>query len=86
MSPVAAGMVHVFPNPVNDVLSVRIESDDVQGLGVLNVTGTLVAQPILSFEGGRASGEVIMRDLPPGVYFVRVQVEGNLVVRKIIRN
>lgn len=86
MSPLAAGMVHVFPNPVNDLLSIRIESDDVQGLGLLNVTGTMVAQPILSFEGGRASGEVKMHDLPSGVYFVRVQVEGNLVVRKIIRN
>jgi len=65
----------VYPNPVKDRLTVRVEN--LQSVEVFNLVGQLVMtseQPIVD-----------MSDLNQGVYFVRVMADGKTVTKRVVK-
>ena len=65
----------VFPNPVQDVLSVH--ADNVESLVVYSMLG----QRMMVTE----SNNVDVSNLPSGVYFVSIQIEGKTIVNKFVK-
>ena len=65
----------VYPNPVQDVLSV--DARNVESITVYSMVG----QRVLAAE----SNQVDVSSLPSGVYFVSIQMEGKTIVNKFVK-
>ncbi len=80
----------VYPNPVSDLLNISfgVEKAISGNISVFTATGTLVKEVSKKqFVSGRNTLQVSFRDLPEGVYLVRMALENQQpVVRKVIRN
>ncbi len=72
----------IYPNPTNDKFIIQIENQNVSyNLEILNTIGQVVLTKkiINSIEQVDLSGQVA------GVYFVKLQSENSMIVRKIIK-
>lgn len=66
--------VAIYPNPVNDVLTVEIQKvNEVNSIAVYNVTGMLINEHMVT--GKR--NKIQMRNLEDGVYLVKVNYHNN---------
>jgi hypothetical protein len=66
----------LFPNPVNDVLNIETNVG-IQSVQIFNIHG----QKVISSN----KKQIIVFDLPAGIYLVRIQdVENNIVTKKIV--
>jgi uncharacterized protein YkwD len=71
--------VVVYPNPVRDILSVQIpESATFTKIELMNTQG----QVVLS---SAQSGQLQVDVLPAGIYYLRTQLDGQLVVKKVMK-
>jgi len=77
---------NVYPNPVNDLVTVNIELKETSDL-VMDVIDLAGKQVTLIATEKQNSGTVIKQintsDLPEGIYFVRIQTDGATSVRRI---
>ena len=80
-----ASSAQVFPNPFSDITNIRLdlkESSEVQ-INVVNNMGALIA----SRDYGKVSGDQVFQfdgsNLPNGIYFMQVIVNGELSTRKV---
>lgn len=73
----------VYPNPVQDVLTVEFAevSTDTE-LSLYNSMGQLIKQVTVNASGAT---EISFSDMPSGVYFVNVTVEGKNLTHKVIK-
>jgi hypothetical protein len=69
----------VYPNPAVDVLQVRLERECAFTVSL----HSLVGKEAYRWSGTAALHRIPVRDLTPGIYFVRLQTGGEEVVRKI---
>lgn len=69
--------VDIYPNPASNKITVRLNRDGVSNLSLFTVQGLFVKSN--SFE---SETEVILSDLPPGVYICEVR-RNNVSVRKV---
>lgn len=72
----------IYPNPVEDKLTVILDGAFAEGanLSLYDLSGTKVLEQWV--EG--ASAEIIRGNLKPGVYMLRVSIDGEQQVRKIV--
>ncbi|MCB0567051.1 MAG: T9SS type A sorting domain-containing protein [Phaeodactylibacter sp.] len=73
--------VRLFPNPTTGQLELRFPGLEVEGIEVLDARGRLVWRKESRFINAASLG---LQHLPGGVYFVRVQLEGAMVVRQVV--
>lgn len=74
-----------FPNPTSDYLTLRIESDYIEGLDctMYNISGKEIMQQQI----GSSETSIDMQSLPPATYFVRVTKGKNEVKTfKVVKN
>jgi hypothetical protein len=78
--------LHVYPNPSNGVLNIRInpESDLTQTVQVFNNLGQMVESYELSFTKSQPAVVVSLNDLNDGMYFVRVFDGEQVQTRRIL--
>jgi len=69
-----------FPNPVNDNLSLRAQSN-IEAVSVYNMLG----QEVKRMAPNAIASEVVMSDLSQGAYFVKVTINGNTETIRIIK-
>lgn len=75
----------VYPNPTLNQLSVNLdlkETSDVV-LDVMDITGKQVAQWVNEKRTGTFEKQFSTESLPNGVYFIRLQVNGSVITKKI---
>ena len=70
----ASSMV-VYPNPVQNILSVKAEN--VTSIAVFSLTG----QKVLEFHGNHVDVSMLSQ----GIYFAQVEADGSVVVKKIVK-
>nr|NQU91392.1 T9SS type A sorting domain-containing protein [Bacteroidota bacterium] len=70
----------LYPNPAKDKLFISC-NHNIQSVEILNIAG----QVIRNLECNHKQLTLDLRDLPDGIYFCRVQVGENIVMRKIIK-
>jgi hypothetical protein len=76
-----AEMIQLFPNPANDVVNIYhpFATDDVD-ITFTNSSGSVVLTQQLSSE----KSQLNVSNLRPGVYFVKFESEGNVVVKRLV--
>jgi Secretion system C-terminal sorting domain len=74
-------IVDSYPNPVKDVLNVRVHTGETATVAIVSSTGQV-------FFKGTMKGEtsVAMGHLPDGLYILKVQSSGRSVTRKILKS
>lgn len=63
--------VHIYPNPVQDILTIKLEYLEGEQLLIYNAMGQLIQTQLLTEE----VTELSVRDLPSGVYWVKVYTD-----------
>lgn len=71
--------IEMYPNPVGDRLT--INGDGIQYVRLFTVTGTCVYEKTVKHN----KIEIDMASLPHGLYFLNVQTEKGIVVRKLVK-
>ncbi len=80
--------LEVFPNPVKDLLQVRflVEKPGRVDVRLIGLTGnTLFSASREDFSGKFETG-LSLGNLPSGVYFLKIEANGQVVSRKILKN
>ncbi len=76
--------ITIFPNPVSDVLSIKISTADFRNLtlSLIDVTGRLIQSENVT----NSEMQLNMRKLSSGVYIVKIESEeGGIAVREIVK-
>lgn len=70
--------VKIYPNPVSSVLKLKINSNKTENitLRITDVSGRPVYQKIISVSAGSTAHSVNIRNLPAGVYYLNLNVNG----------
>ena len=78
---------NIAPNPTADrfVLSVLSETDEVLNYNILNPVGEVIYNNKLDIIAGESNINVNVRDLPGGIYFVRVDNGKSVDMKKFIK-
>lgn len=63
----------LFPNPANDILTLKAIEYTISNIRLYNVDG----REVLFDEGGYQQNDMQIRNLPPGVYFLRAEIAGH---------
>jgi len=69
-----------FPNPVNNVLNMTAK-DNIEAVSITNITG----QEVMNVTPNAMETQVNMSQLQNGIYFVKVQVNGQVTAFKVIK-
>ncbi len=74
--------VNIFPNPANDVFNIEIKNGNntMVNISLFNAVG----QQVLSGSFASLSYQVDCKSLSNGIYFVRIEIGGEVVVKKIL--
>ena len=72
--------VQAYPNPVKDKLKILIPSRENASVKLMDNSGRVIVSTLIN-----GSFEIDMQDYPEGMYVLNVVVEGEVVVKKIIR-
>lgn len=83
----AKRLLLLYPNPVKDKINLSITTDKAEVLKVIIVdnTGRVIKQNLLSVPGGNSLTQIDVKDLSPGIYFTRVNGESGIQNLKIIK-
>lgn len=69
-----------FPNPVNDVLNMTAK-DNIEDVSIFGITG----QEVIHITPNTLDAHIHINHLKNGIYFVKVQVNGQVTAFKIIK-
>lgn len=71
--------ITVYPNPIEDILKIDIESEPIEILkiDVLDLTGQLQMQALYTYA---RTVELEMSKLTPGIYFLTIRNEHNVMI------
>lgn len=87
---VKQGSVLLYPNPANGYLNIQSD-DDLSNkriqLEFFNPNGILLAKRDIDFTSGLHSSKINISEIPPGIYWVRILVEKQVIgMKKILLN
>ena len=73
--------VNIFPNPASNILNITIPTfADVADLNLYNISGQVILKTKL--ETGK--NQIQISEIPSGVYFVEIKIDGIIIRKKII--
>lgn len=78
----------VSPNPAGDFINVNINSTQKQdaSIYIFGIDGKKMQQLDTKLRTGKQSFTILTEQIPPGIYFVKIQTEKGLNVQKLIIN
>ncbi len=79
--------VYIYPNPVNDKLniSVNTENSTKADIQILNSVGQIISSKKYTFSNGMNMITFNINDLGCGLYFVRINTNNEIIVRKFVK-
>ena len=79
--------INVYPNPASDDIQLNIKglNDGAVSVQISNAVSTVVKKMEWSAEGGLFHTAISLSDLPSGVYFMQINVGGQIKTEKIIK-
>lgn len=78
-----ANGIHIFPNPVQNTLNIRSEKEKILGLSIYNATGQLLWRQS-SLETQEVSTS--LEHLDPQLLLIEIELPGQLIRKKVIKN
>ena len=82
-------VLNIFPNPTNNLLSIEFELSVASKvfLSIFNISGQEVHQ---IFNGKKMKGMYKFKwnskDLPNGVYFIKLQIDNRIIIQKALKH
>ena len=73
--------IRLFPNPTNDVVYISYTSNTSAEVTLFNINGAACLKQQLT----ASNQSISLSGLPSGVYFVSVEVEGNVVRKRVVK-
>jgi hypothetical protein len=76
-------LLELMPNPATEEVTMRTEISTLRDMRVvlLDAQGSLVS----GWEFDRSSGRILVRDMPQGLYLVRVEADGRTLIGRFIK-
>lgn len=79
-------VLNVFPNPVQDLLTIETYAHDDLTCSIIDATGVVIRTGRLTISSpGVRSIRFDVSDIPPGIYFVKTHVGGKSLTKKIVK-
>ena len=75
-----------YPNPVGTILHLEVNSSSVETGAIMDNTGKVLGLVQWINEGEISKGAVDLGNSPAGIYFARIVVDGEVIVKKILKN
>lgn len=75
-------VVQVYPSPVTDELTIQLTNPSPVSIQMMDMTGRLISNTITS----RALTRIDVADFTPGLYFIRMEFEDKLILKRFIKN
>jgi len=72
--------INMYPNPANESICVRSDKQDIDHIVIYSVLGNQIKNIQSDFSN------IIIQDLKPGMYFLRIKLEHDYVFKKMIKN
>jgi hypothetical protein len=84
---VAVAEWNVYPNPASgDVnVSFTLRKDAAVEMEMFNAVGQIVHSQKASYQAGNHQMKIAMAELPKGVYFMKLAVDGSVMVKRVAR-
>ncbi|MBL7858445.1 MAG: T9SS type A sorting domain-containing protein [Cyclobacteriaceae bacterium] len=79
------GGLTIYPNPVGNVVFVRVEKAQIQSIILLNSLGHSIGQIRFDQAAGSSVVGLNMENIVAGVYFLTITADGNTFVKKIVK-
>ena len=76
----AADGLQVFPNPAQDVITVRSDRE-IQSIRVISTTG----QVLRNIQAANFNERIDLLDLSPGIYYLLIEMDGEMVPQKFVK-
>jgi len=73
--------VHIYPNPANDVLTIKIDREAYSSFTVSNTLGEILLQQTIT----TSQTTIQIKALPAGIYYVTLKGESGVVVKKFVK-
>ncbi|MFK7775640.1 MAG: T9SS type A sorting domain-containing protein [Saprospiraceae bacterium] len=74
--------IQVFPNPTSDILNIKMENPSLTNFSIFDIYGKKVLEKT---EVNQNEIQLSTSIFSPGVYFLRIEIEGKELVKKIIK-
>lgn len=78
-----AAQVQIFPNPVQDVLHLQSSAIAIESIRIFSTTGQQVLARTADLYENTA---IDMSDLSAGLYFINIEIAGEVVTKKLVKN
>lgn len=79
----SANVIKLFPNPVNDILSINTTSVSISNVEILDINGRIIKSIAI---GNSFDAKINVSDLNAGVYMINIYSENNKTTKKFIKN
>ena len=72
--------VELYPNPLQEELIIRSTNSMIKHLQVFNISGQIIAQ---NNELNHTQAKMLLKQLVPGLYFVRIETTAGIIMKRI---
>ncbi len=76
----ATNQVSVFPNPAKDMLTIKTDQE-IQSMRIISLAG----QTLQVIPGDKLDEELDISDLQPGIYYLMLEIDGQMVPQKFVK-
>lgn len=86
-APAPALEAEVYPNPAGDIafVALSVATPTALLIDIVDISGKMVTTVNHQMYAGQTTVAIPMKGLPPGLYFIRIQGEDVLVIRKFVK-
>ena len=76
--------ITVSPNPTTDRFTVEFNGVKADKVVIYNLVGKVVSETIVNEDS--ASQEIDLSDLPASVYLIQIHTDGEIILKRVIKN
>ena len=73
--------MNVFPNPAQQFLQIELPKVPTTPVEIYNLNGVLQAQHVIE----DTDVQIDISDLPKGIYYLRTEVEGTVLMQRVVK-
>lgn len=75
--------VSIYPNPTQDKISIKLKTDDIKQIFILDNLGNIIHQE--HYPNNIKNATLLLTHLPPNIYYLNIQTKASNIVKKIIK-
>lgn len=75
--------VQIFPNPIQDVLNIQSINYPIDRVTIFSITGQKIIEKKVGFHENTL---INMDNVLAGLYFIKIEINGQVVIKKVLKN